>query len=80
LLLALFAVTDIILGFHQTMLFTWGTVLIIATLGFAVKKNKTFATVLGGGLASAILFFITTNFGVWLMMGMYPMSLAGLVE
>ena len=78
--LALFAITDIIIGFHQTMLFTWGSVALIVMIGLAVRRNKNWATVLGGGLFSAILFYIVTNFGVWIMMGMYPMSLAGLVE
>ena len=78
--LALFAVTDIILGFHQVMFFTWGSVILIAAMGLWVKKNKNFKTVLGGGLASAVLFFGVTNFGVWLVSGMYPLTLAGLSE
>jgi uncharacterized membrane protein len=78
--LILFAVTDIILGFHSTMVFTWGSVVLIAAIGLWVKKDKNFRTVLGGGLASAVLFFIVTNFGVWLVSGMYPLTLAGLSE
>lgn len=76
----LFAVTDIILGFHKTMFFTWGSVALIVLMGFAVQKNKNWVTVLGGGLFSAILFFIVTNFGVWMMTGMYPLTVAGLTE
>lgn len=78
--LILFAVTDLILGFHRVMFFTWGSVIVIAAMGLWVKKNKSFATVLGGGLASAVLFFVVTNFGVWLVSGMYPLTLAGLSE
>ena len=76
----LFAATDIILGFHKTMFFTWSTILLIVLMGFAVQKNKNWATVLGGGIFSAILFFVTTNFGVWIMTGMYPLTLTGLAE
>ncbi|OGX37795.1 MAG: hypothetical protein A3C36_03495 [Omnitrophica WOR_2 bacterium RIFCSPHIGHO2_02_FULL_52_10] len=78
--LALLAVSDIILGFHETMFFTWGTILLIVGIGFWVRKNKNLTTVVAGGLASAVLFFITTNFGVWLVSGMYPMTWAGLTE
>jgi len=78
--LVLFAVTDIILGFHQTMFFTWGSILLIASIGFWVRKNKNFATVISGGLVSAVLYFVVTNFGVWVMMGMYPKTIVGLVE
>jgi len=78
--LILLAVTDIILGFHETMLFTWGSVILIAAIGLWIKKNKNLKTVLGGGLVSAVLFFIVTNLGVWLVSGMYPLTLAGLSE
>lgn len=76
----LFAVTDIILGFHRTMFFTWSSIALIVIIGFAVHKNKNWKTVLGGGLASAVLFFIITNFGVWMVTGMYPLTLAGLAD
>ena len=78
--LALFAVTDMILGFHQVMFFTWGSVVLIAAMGLWVKKNKSVKTVMAGGLVSAIVFFGVTNFGVWLVSGMYPLTLAGLSE
>ncbi|MCK5012650.1 MAG: hypothetical protein KAS66_02435 [Candidatus Omnitrophica bacterium] len=78
--LILFAVTDLILGFHQVMFFTWGSIIVIAAMGLWVQKNKSLTTVLGGGLVSAVLFFIVTNFGVWLVSGMYPLTLAGLSE
>jgi hypothetical protein len=78
--LVLFAVTDIILGFHKTMFFTWGSAVVIAMIGMWAKENKNFKTILGSGLVSAILFFVVTNFGVWLVSGMYPLTLAGLSE
>jgi hypothetical protein len=78
--LILFAVTDLILGFHKVMFFTWGSVVLIAAAGLWIKKNKNLKTVLGGGLASAVLFYVVTNFGVWLVTGMYPMTFAGLLE
>ena len=78
--LVLFAVTDMILGFHKVMFFTWGSVVLIAAMGLWVQKNKSFKTILGGGLASAVLFFVVTNFGVWLVSGMYPLTMAGLAE
>lgn len=78
--IALFAITDIIIGFHKTMFFTWGSVLLIVLIGLAVRKKKNWATVLSGGIVSAVLFYIVTNFGVWMMTGMYPLTLAGLGE
>jgi hypothetical protein len=78
--LLLLVVTDMILGFHETIFFTWGSIVLIAVIGLWIRKNKNFKRVLGGGIASAILFYVITNFGVWFMMNMYPKTLAGLVE
>lgn len=78
--LILFAATDLILGFHEAMVFTWGSVLAIAVIGLWVRDRKNVSTVLGGGLASAVLFFVVTNFGVWLVTGMYPYTWVGLSE
>ncbi len=74
------AVTDLFLGGHGTMLFTWGSVALIAVLGLWLGKNKNVVTIAGSSLASAFLFFIVTNFGVWLVSGMYPHTWAGLAH
>lgn len=71
-------VTDIILGFHDTMFFTWGSILLISWLGTWVKTRKSLPMVFGGSVASAVIFFIITNFGAWLMM--YPHTWAGISE
>src|SRR3989338_3902606 len=78
--LVLFAVTDIILGFHKTMFFTWGSVVLIAAIGLWIRERKSFTAILWSGIGSAVLFFLVTNFGVWLVSGMYPHRWAGLSE
>ncbi|OGX26441.1 MAG: hypothetical protein A2787_08525 [Omnitrophica WOR_2 bacterium RIFCSPHIGHO2_01_FULL_48_9] len=78
--LALMAVTDVFIGFHETMLFTWGSMVLITVLGFWLKNHKNLKTVLGTSLCSAIIFFVITNLGVWLVSGMYLHTLQGLGE
>ena len=34
--------------------------------------------IIGASLFSSILFFIVTNFGVWMVSGMYPHTMSGL--
>ena len=75
----LMIVTDIILGFHDTMVFTWGSMLVTSAIGLWLKEYKSFFTVLAGSVGSAILFFVVTNFGAWLS-PLYPHTLAGLRE
>lgn len=75
--------SDALLGFHATIAFTWGSVLLIALLGLWVRGKPGWRRIVGGSLASSTLFFLVTNFGVWLMghaQQWYPRTWAGLVE
>jgi len=72
----LMAVTDVILGMHPTMPFTWGSLLLISLLGLWARNRKNVATLFGANLFGAILFFVVTNFGAWLTM--YPLTAEGL--
>jgi hypothetical protein len=77
IVLASFAITDIFFGFHTSLLFTWGSVLLIGLISkyFTRSIVKRFL----GILVSVIIFFIFSNFGVWLS-GMYGFTIQGLVE
>ena len=72
-----FIFTDIIIGFHNTLFFTWGSVLIIGILSKYIYGN-TFKR-LCGACVGALLFFIITNFGVWLS-GLYGYNLEGIIK
>jgi hypothetical protein len=76
-LVAAYALTDIFLGLHNTVLFTWGSVALIYFFGTYLRKNRTISRVFSYTLFSALTFFVITNFGVWLM-GWYPRTLNGL--
>ena len=71
-----FAVTDFFIGFHTLTLFTWGSVLLIGII--PKYLNHTILKRVSGAFAGSLLFFIITNFGVWLI-GSHSNSL-GLVE
>ncbi len=75
---ALLMISDIFLGLHNTMIFTWSSVALIAVFGLWVKKHKSFKMVLGSSVLAAVFFFLVTNFGVWLVSGMYPHTMKGL--
>ncbi len=76
--LALMMLSDIVIGTHDTMLFTWGSFALIAMMGLWVRNHKSPATIVGSSPFSAILFFIITNFGVWLAGSLYPPTAEGL--
>ena len=74
-LLVSFVITDLIIGFHSTVLFTWGSVLIIGLISRYFTKSIIFR--MSGALLGAFIFYLFTNFGVWVS-GMYEYSLIGL--
>jgi hypothetical protein len=76
---AMMIATDIILGFHDTMVYTWGSMLIISAVGIWIKSHKNFWTVFGGSILSAVIFFVITNLGAWIS-PLYPDTLKGLRE
>ncbi len=77
--LALMVVSDMILGMHNVVLFTWGAFSLTTLLGVWVKNRKSVFGITATCIVSSLLFYIITNFGVWFM-GWYPRTLAGLVD
>ena len=73
-------IADLFIGIDATFPFTWGSMALVALIGLWVRKNKSFTAVAGSSLLSSVLFFLVTNFGVWLVLNMYPRTLAGLIE
>ena len=72
-----FAITDLVIGYHYGTFFTWGSVLLIGLI--SNYFGKTLIKRLSGALVGAIIFFIVSNFGVWIS-GMYEYSLNGIIS
>lgn len=89
-LLALF-ISDLLIGFHETMLFTYLGFAVVGLLSLQIlstlklfseepQNYKKYAVLGGSSLVGSLLFFMISNFGVWLSTGMYSMTYSGLVE
>ena len=72
-----FAITDLVIGYHYGTFFTWGSVLLIGLISNYFRKSL--IKRLSGALVGAIIFFIVTNFGVWIS-GMYEYSFNGIIS
>ncbi len=70
---------DLFLGFHSTMFFTYISLTVAVVIGFLIKKLK-FKEILISGVVGSLLFFLITNFGVWILSGMYENNLNGLLQ
>jgi hypothetical protein len=64
--------------FHGFMPFVYAGFVLTVCLGLLIRHRLTPLVVGGTALISSVLFFIITNFGVWLAGGLYPKTLAGL--
>lgn len=72
--------TDLIIDMHDLVLVTWGSYALIALASSLVLKKSSFGKILAMTLGGSVFFFVTTNFAVWLMSGMYTRTLAGLQQ
>lgn len=77
--IAAMLLSDIIIGFHSEMIWVYGSFAVIAVLGLWLRSHKSVGYIIGTTLVSSVIFFIITNFGVWLS-GYYTMTFSGLVE
>lgn len=69
--------TDLIIGFHSTILFTSGSVILIGLISEFFNKSILFRV--SGAIMGAVIFFLFSNFGVWLG-GYYGYNLNGLIS
>ena len=72
-------ISDIFLGFHKTIPYVYLSFFIIFLIGRSIKNYK-WKSLLSASLISSIIFFIITNFGVWLNFNMYPKTVDGLIQ
>ena len=70
---------DLYLGFHDTMFFTYISLICAVGIGYLIKNFKIIEIFLGG-IASSVVFFVITNFGAWLTLDMYEKNLSGLIN
>ncbi len=78
--LAALLLSDAILGFYSGMLVVYGCFAAIVCIGFALRgRTRSPLALLAGAASAATLFFIVTNFAVWMEGTLYPLTLTGLV-
>ncbi|HXR97639.1 MAG TPA: DUF6580 family putative transport protein [Terriglobales bacterium] len=72
--------SDMVLGFYPISAVVYGSFALITCLGFWLRRGTTVSRLAGTTLAGALLFFVLTNFGVWMLGAWYPRTVAGLGE
>jgi len=77
--LAAMVVSDYFIGFHNTIPYVYGSFILVGLIGIWLQRHKSIGWIFGATLTSSALFFVVTNFGVWVT-GAYPQTFTGLVE
>jgi hypothetical protein len=72
--------SDLVLGFHKDMWAVYLAFGLIVMLGAWIRNRVSVSNVLIGSVSSSILFFLITNFAVWLSSPFYPPNFAGLMQ
>ena len=70
--------SDLVLGFYHGQATVYFSVALIVMVGIVALGRVSPLRVGAAALASSVLFFVITNFGMWLFSGFYPRTLAGL--
>ena len=80
--LAAMLIGDLVLGFYhwQVMATVYAALALPALIGMIARSSRVWLLAIGGALASALVFFVTTNFAVWAFGGMYSLDSAGLLQ
>ena len=78
--IAAMIISDTIIGFHQQMWGVYISFILILIMGLRLGNNIKTGPIIGYSLLGSLLFFVITNFAVWLPGNFYPLSLSGLIE
>ena len=78
--LAAMALSDLVIGWHRLVPLVYGSFALTVVIGMWLRDRKSvWPITAAAALASSVLFFVLTNFGVWAFGAMYPKTLPGLV-
>ncbi len=72
--------TDLYLGIHATMFFTYLSVFLISLGGSWMSQTQSWRGLTLGAVGSSVLFFVLSNFGVWGLTSLYPHDWQGLLS
>lgn len=72
--------SDLILGLHNTMIFVYAGFALTVSVGVLLKSRVTITNTVFAVIASSVIFFLLTNFGVWMTSALYAKSAEGLMQ
>ncbi|MFN3713194.1 MAG: DUF6580 family putative transport protein [Alcanivoracaceae bacterium] len=77
---AVMLLSDLLLGFHDTMFYVYGALLLVVLMGQRLGQSASLPRHAGMSVTGSLIFFVITNLGVWLSGSLYPMTGEGLLN
>lgn len=71
--------SDLILGFHSYMPAVYISFILTVIMGFLLQRRLQAGYIAGAAVASSLVFFLITNFAVWLGSPFYSQDATGLL-
>jgi hypothetical protein len=73
--------TDLIIGFHFSMLPVYGCFMFTVWMGTTIKNSLKVKSILFSSLISSMVFYLVTNLPFWYLdLQLYPMTLSGTLD
>ena len=76
--LAALLLSDLLLGFHNTMLYVYAGMALTVATGLLLRGRPRVMPAIAASLVASTIFFLLTNFGAWATSGIYPQTVEGL--
>ena len=74
--LTAYILSDLVIGTHELILFTWGSLILV---GIVSKYFKNIYLRMLGVTIACLIFYLVSNFGVWLLSDLYASDPSGLI-
>ncbi len=72
-------ISDLVIGFYEGMWAIYLSFALVVGIGFMLRNRVNTGRVAIAAVSSSVLFFVVTNFAVWVSGFLYPMNFSGLV-
>ena len=73
-------IADIVIGFYQNMIFVYLSLFLVAFVSFKITENITYKNLIFISFLGSFIFYLFSNFGVWLFGILYEKNINGLIN